>query len=120
MTDHVPRVTRADVLRVVQRDYPHGERNRILRTLDGYRSLTTPRDPHRIHLAILKLGAGDTDSLQGWVDLANSDFRDVVTPAEYPRFWEEGFVGVDRMSPQEVEELQRADWEQYEAWLTAR
>jgi hypothetical protein len=116
----VPHVTRDDVLRIVQRDYPAADRTGILETLGQYPSSGPPERPHRVHAAILKLGSGDTHSLQGWVDLANSDFRDVVFPAENPGFWDVGLVGVDRMSPEALEALTREDKEQYLVWFEAR
>ena len=55
-----------------------------------------------MRLAILKLSRGDIGQVRRYVRVAKVDFRDVIAPAEYPRFWEVGFVGVERMSPAEV------------------
>jgi hypothetical protein len=75
------------------------------------------REPHRVHLAILKLSVGSMEKLRENVRIASTDYRDVLAPAEYPRFWQVGFVGVNRMTEAEVEAMKAADWRDYRAWL---
>src|SRR5262245_5306302 len=113
----VPRVTRKDVLRVVRREFLADKRGTALELLDEYDPGPGCRGRARVQLAILKLSRGDIEQVRRYVRLAKVDFRDVIAPAEYPRFWEVGFVGVDRMNPTEVRRLKRDDWRQYQAWL---
>ena len=74
----------------------------------------------RVHLAILKLSNGDIRRLREHIETAKSDFRDVISPPEYPEFDAIGFVGVARLSQEEREALKLRDWQQYERWLTGR
>jgi hypothetical protein len=112
--DPVPRVTEEDVLRVIRRDFPSEAPEGVLEALSEY---AWDREPHRVHLAILKLSAGSLEKVQENVRVANTDYRDVLAAAEYPRFMEVGFTGVERMTETEVEEMQAADWRDYQAWL---
>lgn len=73
----------------------------------------------RVQLAILKLSDGRVDAVREHREVARTDFRDVIAPAEYPEFWQVGFVGVAAMTPAETETLKARDWHQYEVWLTA-
>jgi hypothetical protein len=115
MTLQVPRVSREDVLRIVRREFPPDERRAALELLDEYGSDYGCRE--RVQLAILKLSRGDIEQVRRYVRVAQVDFRDVIAPAEYPRFWEVGFVGVEEMSAAEVRRLKRDDSRQYQAWL---
>ena len=120
MSDYLPQVGRDDVLRIVDRDYPPKDREAILDMLKEYGPARWHGAPDRVHLAILKLGGGNTNALRKYLDDAKPDFRDVVAPAEYPRFWQIGLVGADRMTSDEREQLQKDDWNQYEEWLNAK
>jgi len=120
MFDPVPQVNRRDVLRIVRRDFPVAKQRQVLDLLDGYGKRQGDAEPHRVHLAILKLSGGSIDKLRKNVELARGDYRDVLAPAEYPKFWELGFVGVEDLTPKERRQLQEDDWRQYQAWLEAK
>ncbi len=107
----VPRVSREDVERVVRRDFPPSQHAEVLRILDGYQS----NEPHRVHLAVLKLADSDLRKVRQWVDEANEDFRDVIVPAEYPEYARK-VRSLDTPDDVRRETIQR-DWAQYEAWL---
>ena len=67
-------------------------------------------EAERVHLAVLKLSGGDIEKLERHVEVARTDFRDVVSPAEYPR--------QDRLgSPKGP--LSRIRW-RIASWLDAR
>lgn len=116
----VPKVTRADVLRIVQRDFRPEDRERVLDLLAQYSAEPSPDGHARVHLAILKLSDGSVDRVQQQVAVAQEDFRDVICPAEYPEFSEVGFVGVARMTGEEVGNLRARDWHQYHQWLNRK
>ena len=92
----------------------------ILRILDEYGTREYHGEKDRVHLAILKLSEGDVARLQRNVEAATIDFRDVIAPAEYPEFCKVGFVGVSRMTKEEINDLRKSDWEQYEKWLNRK
>lgn len=118
--DYVPKVSRKDVRRIVRREFPPAKAEKVLAILDQYGSESSHRERNRVQLAILKLSGGDIQKLRDEVKIANSDYRDVLAPAEYPEFFAIGFVGIDRLSRKEVNQLQKRDWEQYQQWLKAK
>jgi hypothetical protein len=127
--NYVPKVTRRDVLRILERDFRPGERGEamtLLRDFDdamaarliGIDSRTFPNV--RVHLAILKLSDGDIRRVREHIEAAKSDFRDVIFPAECPESCAISFVDVARLRPAEREALKLRDWQQYERWFTRR
>jgi hypothetical protein len=105
------------VVRLVRRAFPSRDPDHILRLLDDYGTEKWHSEKDRVHIAILKLSQGDMEQLQRYVETATYDFRDVIAPAEYPEFRKVGFVGVSRMTTEEIDELRKADWGQYQKWL---
>ena len=96
--------------------FPAEERPGVLAALDAFES----DDPHgraRVQLAVLKLSGGRGESIPSLVALAKLDYRDVLSPAEYPRQDELGFVGIDALSQAERQRVVQEDLAQYLAWL---
>jgi hypothetical protein len=113
MEQPVPNVSRADVERIVRRDFGDADSVRVLEILDEYSS--DYGDPSRVQLAVLKLAAGDIAAVRREMETAKTDFRDVLAYAEYPRYSREiGFDDVPKAFKQVVIE---EDWRQYEGWL---
>lgn len=74
------------------------------------------REPSRVRLAALKLAAGDLEALQRHIESAKTDFRDVLSEAEYPqatRVWNR----MDGWPTARRQAIYEADWKQYEEWL---
>ena len=111
----VPQVTTDDVERVIRRDFPEELIQHVQGALDEY-DTRFPERP-RVQLAVLKLSAGSAEKVRENVALANSDYRDVLAPAEYPGFWKLGFTGTALLTEPERKELVDSDWRQYEIWL---
>lgn len=114
MPQRVPSVSRADVERVVRRDFPSGRWATVFGTLDGY--VSGSGSPHRVQLAALKLSSGDLDSLREWIEQANLDPRDVLVAAEYPSAFSR-WQAIALLSDDEREGVYDADWRQYQRWL---
>lgn len=79
------------------------------------------REPHeheavRVRVAALKLCGGDLGRLDGAVEHARRDYRDVLAWAEYP---EELAHPTWRMPQDEVSGMRKRDLAQYRAWLEA-
>jgi hypothetical protein len=74
----------------------------------------TPGGRNRISAAILKLSNGDLDKIDHYIDLCNLDFRDVVAPAEYPRYTAVAFNEIPRWKQRQ---FYLADWKEYSYWL---
>jgi hypothetical protein len=107
--DMVPLVDEADVLRVIRRDFGEQGAEWVVRLLSGYASV----DPSRVRLAILKLAAGNHLRIPDLVLEANSDYRDVLGAAEYPRYRK---LGV-RATEDEKRRAIGGDWDEYVTWL---
>jgi len=91
----IPRVTHADVKRIVERDYPESNWDAAWAELKRYNS----NDPDRVRLAALKCANGNLKKLAAEVNAALEDYRDLLVSAEYP-----------------TQNLAQ-DWQQYETWF---
>lgn len=112
-----PSVSRADVARVVARDFPETKAAAVFAILDGYGAKNREREMDRVRLAALKLARGDIDRLRSAIDSARRDYRDVLASAEYPAYSQTPASA--RLSPAEQQTLFDADWAQYSDWLNA-
>jgi hypothetical protein len=122
MSQSIPKVTRSDVVRVVERQFPPDVIDRVLLLLEAYGLEKWHRERDRVHLACLKLASGDLKALGHQISVARMDYRDVVGAAEYPEVFKLGFVGMKQLketNPTALQESQQQDWEQYSSWLYA-
>ena len=69
-----------------------------------------------MRIAVLKLAAGDVTRLRVAMETAKKDYRDVLAPAEYPEYLR-AIGPSSSMTPEEIERIVDADWEQYSEWL---
>jgi hypothetical protein len=107
-----PTVTIEDVERIVNRDFdPH-------QCADAFSLLKNAhfQDP-RIEMAILKLASGNISLLSHNIETARNDYRDVLAAAEYPDYSKTIFH-IDDLSEEEQARTIKADWKQYQDWLT--
>lgn len=113
MDQPVPKVSRQDVERVVRRDFATEDFDTVLSLLDEYGHDSSSDGRARVHLAILKLSGGSVDMLLREIEQANSDYRDVLSPAEYPDYpWDAA-----KLPKAAQERIIQADWKQYDDWL---
>jgi hypothetical protein len=108
--------TRDLVLTKIAHTFPNHAPAEILAILDRYG--TKPHHPERdrVHLAILMLSEGKLDKLDHYVNVADQDYRDVLSWAEYP---EQSCTSTWKLDPADpkLAEILRRDREQYLAWL---
>jgi len=78
--------------------------------------LRQPIETIRVQLAALKLANGHMDSLRRYIDAAKSDYRDVLVPAEYPKYWKATSRGRG-LSKHARHQLFESDRKRYENWL---
>ncbi|HZN38551.1 MAG TPA: hypothetical protein VFD82_07090 [Planctomycetota bacterium] len=109
-----PDVTAADVERIVRRDFPPSQQDNALAMLHEYCG-ESHRGADRVRLAVLKLANKNLKQLRYWVEQAKLDYRDVLSPAEYPKYCRWGRV--DTASEDEQRKVIDSDWAQYERWL---
>lgn len=119
MDQHIPTVDRADVERIVARDFPPELRPKVLQVLSTYGTESYQREPHRVHLDILKLAGGDLARVVQETENAGCDYRDTILSAEYPNYGRKMFH-IDKLPPLERDRIIEADKQQYESWLHRR
>lgn len=111
------RTTRDKILDKVARYWPDVDPREIMSILDECGAVSSERGRARVQLAILKLSEGQRDQLPELVRMAKRDYRDVLAYAEYPEQMRLGFVGMSKLSPNELEAIKRRDRKQYRKWL---
>lgn len=67
---------------------------------------------NRILAAIIKLADKDFDKLDHYIDACNTDFRDILLLAEYPRCAKLGFE-----ITKNIKLIYLKDWIEYSRWL---
>lgn len=112
----VPHITAADIERVIHRDFPRVQVDDVLAILAEYGTEIWHKEKERVRLASLKLANGDLGKLRSAIDRAKLDYRDVLAPAEYPKFMQEG-IRFRRLRSRDRELIYTDDWQQYERWL---
>lgn len=105
------------VLKKVARYWPDEDLRKIMSILDEYGAVSSERCRTRVQLAILKMSEGQRDQLPELVRMAKGDYRDVLAYAEYPEQMRLGFVGMSKLSSDELEAIKRRDRKQYRKWL---
>ena len=84
--------------------------------LDEYGKEKFENKVSRVQVDILKLSSGSIDSLRKNVKAAKSDYRDVISWAEYPNYrWD-----TSKLSIEEQKEICSKDWKQYLDWVNAK
>jgi hypothetical protein len=104
--------SRDRVIAKVRKCFPHEPPEKIMAMLDLYPEYF---GSERVHMAILKLSEGKIERLQHYVDIANSDYRDVLAWAEYPE--EMRSDARSMKNAEEVEQIRARDRKQYLDWL---
>ena len=108
------RPTLSDVLAKIKSVFPERESEAVLAVLDRYGVERHEQEQRRVQLAILKLcDEAETPDLEGTVEHAKGDFRDVLAWAESPN------LGARAASTDLAKKarLTARDEAQYQAWL---
>ena len=116
VNQQVPKVTRKHVERIVRRDFPAEKFSEVMAALDEYGKESYEREIERVRLDILKLANGKMDGLQQAIKSAKSDYRDVISMAEYPSSRWDTF----KLPAEEKKQIYSKDWQQYLAWANAK
>ena len=106
------KVTANQLDRLIAREFPQytDEVNIKLDKVGG----DNPNGKNRISAAIIKLANKDFKSLDHYIDIANTDNRDVLSQAEYPRCSKLEFGEFDK---NEIKRIYLEDWREYTKWL---
>jgi DinB family protein len=111
-----PKVTSADVERIVRRDFPRHRIDEVFTLLAGYGIEDGEPEPDRVRLAVLKLSEGSIEQLRYHIAGAKCDFREVLSPAEYPGYTKRMFR-ISKLPADQRKRIIDADWKQYQDWL---
>jgi hypothetical protein len=113
----VPSISRADVERIVRRDFPADREREVFALLGEYGKDSWHRERDRVHLAALKLAESSEEQLRLQIAAAKSDYRDVVGAAEYPGQMRRRWSDLHALPQEEQQRIIEADWHQYQEWL---
>jgi hypothetical protein len=114
----VPKLTDADVERIVRRDFPSDKVAEVFTVLEAYGTEPWHREPARVRIAACKLAAGNLDRLQQEIARAKEDYRDTLAAAEYPRYCR-CVPGPEMVSEEDEKRVIDADWKQYQEWFNS-
>lgn len=113
-------MTQADVIRLVERDFAPADRFRALALLDSYNPLNCPAGVVKMRVAILRIGKGNLKRLIEGVKLAEEDFRDAHYAAYSPAAFKLGWVGLDKLSEAERDQLTKRDRREFDEWFEGK
>jgi septum formation topological specificity factor MinE len=71
---------------------------------------------NRISAAIIRLANKDINVIDHYVSVANNDYRDVLSQAEYPRCSK---ISFQKMGEQDIKSTYIDDWKEYSNWLNS-
>jgi hypothetical protein len=98
-----------------------GEAIRLLEKECGrglpYHERATPQDLERVRLAVLKLSDGNLSVLRKQVNVARSDWRDVLGLAEQPEAFTMSIADYAKLATDRRAEIDARDRQQYDLWL---
>jgi len=94
--------------RIIQREF--GDRaNAIKQKLQSVAN-DTPGGKNRLLAAIVKLADKDVDAVDKFIEICNTDYRDVLAKAEYPECLELGF---SKTHGNKMKQIYLTEWEEY-------
>ena len=96
--------------------YPDEEdRAQTRQLLSAYGTERYHNERDRVHVGILRLASAEPDKLEQFVELACTDYRDLLCAAEYPLT--SGRWGLREEDPEQYARLSARERAQYDAWL---
>ena len=113
MNQPVPKISAADIERLLARDFPDVAAART--ALASYGSKDWHREPERVRAAALKLAGGSIEKLQRTMAMADNDYRDVLAYAEYPSYMDK--ISATEKDAAKRQKLIEEDWKQYRDWF---
>ena len=75
---------------------------------------------NRLSAAVLKLSNCNLSKIDSYIEICNSDYRDVISQAEYPRISEIGFIEMEEIESSELKEYYLKDWTEYTNWINKK
>ena len=116
MNQPVAKISFQEIKRIIKRDFSQYESSEVLDVLNQYSS-DSGKLNYRVWAGALKLSKGDIDDLKKNIELAKSDFRDILANAEYPKYSDQVGFDKDAFAESEIDAIIMEDWNQYQNWL---
>ncbi len=91
------------------------EREIVARKLDAYGTESFHREQARVKLGVLYLASQVPEKIESFIELACTDYRDLLCAAEYPhssRRW-----GLQEKDPEKYKKLQDKEEKEYLSWV---
>ena len=79
--------------------------------------VVTAAELERVRLAVIKVAAGDLEELRRQVNVAQSDWRDVINDAEYPEASAMSLTDYANLDENDKHDITTRDRQQYISWL---
>jgi len=116
MNQPVAKISFQDIERIIDRDYTLHKKSKVFAVLNQYSSDSKKLD-FRVWAGALKISEGDLGKLEKNIEKANSDFRDILAFAEYPKYSDQVGFDTDEFTEAELDSIIEEDWKQYQQWL---
>ncbi|RPJ56117.1 MAG: hypothetical protein EHM12_10855 [Dehalococcoidia bacterium] len=113
MKQFIPNVTESDVERIVRRDFPNEQVEKILATIQQ----VDVREKPRVILACLKIANGNIERLRNELSNASGYYREIISEAEYP-YYSKKYFKIDKLSEDERNKIIEKDRDQYLKWIS--
>jgi hypothetical protein len=111
----VPKVTQKHVERIIRREFPAEYFSEIMTALHECLQGSDEQLRSRVQLAVLKLAGGKMNAFEDAIKSAKSDWRDVISWAEYPE-WSKRW-DTFKLPLETKKEIVSKDWQQYKDWF---
>lgn len=111
----IAEISKETLEKLIHRDYP--ECYEIVKKKLSLIKSDSLKGQNRLSAAILKVSNGNLDKLDSYIEMCNSDYRDVISQAEYPSISEIGFVGIEEIESRQLKEYYLKDWTEYTNWI---
>lgn len=105
-------VTTHQLDKLIAREFPDCI-DKVHLKLDRVES-NNPNGKNRISAGIIKLANKDFALLDLYIQLANADYRDILSQAEYPRYSKLDFENFEKTN---MKKIYLNDWKEYSKWL---
>lgn len=111
----VAEISKETLEKLIRRDFP--ESYEIVKQKFDLIKSDSLKGQNRLSAAILKVSNGNLNKLDSYIEMCNSDYRDVISKAEYPRISEIGFIEMEEIEPSQLKDYYLKDWTEYTNWL---
>ena len=102
------KVSNKTLERLIHREF--GDRANEVKQKLGSVTNYTPESKNRILAAIVKLADKDVNAVDKFIEMSNTDDRDVLAKAEYPECLELGF---GKTHGNKMKQIYLTEWEEY-------